>query len=64
VLTAILTDASDANDGKLRRLQDIYDGGWDTFMQVRPDGSLTIQAVAASILPVINTIFHEPYIFF
>ncbi|KAI0305003.1 RAVE protein 1 C terminal-domain-containing protein [Russula brevipes] len=46
VLTAVLTDASDANDGKLRRLQDIYDGGWDTFMQVHPDGSLTIQAVA------------------
>jgi hypothetical protein len=64
VLTAVLTDASDADDGKLRRLQDIYDGGWDTFMQLRPDGSLTIQAVAASIWLVINTIFYEPYISF
>ncbi|KAH9984643.1 WD repeat-containing protein [Russula compacta] len=44
VLMTVLMDASDANDTKLRRLQDICDGGWDMFMQVLPDGSITIRA--------------------
>lgn len=51
VLMTVLMDASDANDTKLRRLQDICDGGWDMFMQVLPDGSITIRAVAASTFP-------------
>jgi hypothetical protein len=53
VLKTVLADSSDANDPKLRRLQEICDGGWDMFMQVFPDNSLTIRAVAASTLPVI-----------
>jgi hypothetical protein len=52
-LTTVLTDLSDTDDPKLRRLQEICDGGWDLFMQVFPDGSLTIRAIAASTLPVI-----------
>jgi hypothetical protein len=53
VLTTVLADSSDPNDSKLRRLHEICDGGWDLFMQIFPDGSLTIRAVAASTLPVI-----------
>lgn len=51
VLTIVLADSSDANDPKLRRLQEICDGGWDMFLQVFPDSSLTIRAVTASTLP-------------
>lgn len=50
VLTAVLADSSDPNDPELRRLHEICDDGWDLFMQVFPEGSLTIRAVAASIL--------------
>jgi hypothetical protein len=53
VLANVLADSSDPNDPKLRRLHEICDGGWDLFMQVFPDGSLTIRAVAASTLLVI-----------
>ena len=52
VLQALLRDAPDANDTKLRRFQDICNGEWDMFMQVFPGGSLTIRAVAASTLPM------------
>ena len=48
VLETLLAEASDANDTKLRRFQDICNGEWDMFMQVFPDGSLAIRAVAAS----------------
>jgi hypothetical protein len=48
VLETLLAEASDANDTKLQRFQDICNGEWDMFMQVFPDGSLTIRAVAAS----------------
>jgi hypothetical protein len=51
VLTTVLADLSDASELKLRRLQEIIDGGWDIFMQVLVDGSLTIRAVAVSTLP-------------
>jgi hypothetical protein len=54
VLETLLAEASDANDTKLRRFQDICNGEWDMFMQVFPDGSLAIRAVAASTWPVIN----------
>ena len=54
VLKTLLTGASDANDTKLRRFQEICDGEWDMFMQVFSDGSLTIRAVAASTLPVVS----------
>ncbi|KAH9996446.1 RAVE protein 1 C terminal-domain-containing protein [Russula vinacea] len=47
VLKTVLADSSDANDPKLRRLEEICDGGWDMFMQVFPDNSLTIRAVAS-----------------
>ncbi|KAI0286916.1 RAVE protein 1 C terminal-domain-containing protein [Russula aff. rugulosa BPL654] len=47
VLTTVLADSSDPNDPKLRRLHEICDGGWDLFMQVFPDGSLTIRAVTS-----------------
>jgi hypothetical protein len=53
VLASVLADSLDPNDPKLRRLHEICDGGWDLFMQVFPDGSLTIRAVAASTLIVI-----------
>jgi hypothetical protein len=53
VLSTILADSSDADDPKLRRLQEICDGEWDMFLQVFPDRSLTIRAVTASTLPVI-----------
>ncbi|KAI9513046.1 RAVE protein 1 C terminal-domain-containing protein [Russula earlei] len=46
VLAAVLKDASDINDTKLRRLQDICDDEWDMFLQVLPDGSLTVRAIA------------------
>ncbi len=52
-LTTVLADCPNANDTKLRRLHEICDGGWDLFMQLYPDGSLTIRAVAVSTLPVI-----------
>ncbi|KAH9064341.1 RAVE protein 1 C terminal-domain-containing protein [Lactarius vividus] len=45
-LTSVLSDASDEDDAKIRRVQDIRDAGWDMFMQVLPDGSLSIRAVA------------------
>jgi hypothetical protein len=54
VLKTLLTDASHANDTKLRRFQDICNGEWDMFMQVFSDGALTIRAVAASPLPVVS----------
>ena len=47
-LETLLAEASDANDTKLRRFQDICNGEWDMLMQAFPDGSLTIRAVAAS----------------
>lgn len=47
VLASVLADSLDPNDPKLRRLHEICDGGWDLFMQVFPDGSLTIRAVAS-----------------
>ena len=53
VLSTVLADSSDADDPKLRRLQEICDGEWDMFLQVFPDRSLTIRAVTASTLPVI-----------
>jgi len=53
VLTTVLKDASDTDNTKLRRLQEICDDEWDMFMQVLPDGTLTVRAVAASTLPVI-----------
>lgn len=52
VLSTVLADSSDPNDPKLRTLHEICDGGWDLFMQVFPDGSLTIRAVTASTLLV------------
>jgi hypothetical protein len=54
VLKTLLAEASDANNTKLRRFQDICNGEWDMFMQVFPDGSLTIRAVEASTLPVVS----------
>ena len=54
VLKTLLTDASNANDAKLRRFQDICNGEWDMFMQIFSDGALTIRAVAASPLPVVS----------
>lgn len=47
-LTSVLSDTSDKDDAKIRRVQDIRDAGWDMFMQALPDGSLSIRAVAAS----------------
>jgi hypothetical protein len=46
VLTAVLTNMSDNDDAKIRRIKDIRDGGWDMFMHVLPDGSLSIRALA------------------
>jgi len=46
VLTTILKDASDPDNTKLRRLQEICDDEWDMFMQVLPDGTLAVRAVA------------------
>ncbi|KAH8982607.1 RAVE protein 1 C terminal-domain-containing protein [Lactarius akahatsu] len=43
-LTTVLSGASDKDDAKIRRVQDIRDAGWDMFMQVLPDGSLSIRA--------------------
>jgi len=60
VLQALLTDAPDANDTKLRRFQDICGGDWDMFMQVFPDGSLTIRAVVASTLPTLVALSLNP----
>ncbi|KAH8998842.1 RAVE protein 1 C terminal-domain-containing protein [Lactarius hatsudake] len=45
-LTSVLSDTSDKDDAKTRRVQDIRDAGWDMFMQALPDGSLSIRAVA------------------
>ncbi|KAI9461002.1 RAVE protein 1 C terminal-domain-containing protein [Lactarius psammicola] len=45
-LTSVLSDTSDKDDAKIRRVQDIRDAGWDMFMQALPDGSLSIRAVA------------------
>ncbi|KAI9445323.1 RAVE protein 1 C terminal-domain-containing protein [Lactarius indigo] len=45
-LTSVLSDTSDKDDVKIRRVQDIRDAGWDMFMQALPDGSLSIRAVA------------------
>jgi hypothetical protein len=61
VLQALLTDAADANDTKLRRFQDICNGEWDMFMQVFPDGSLTIRAVAASTTPILVVLSLNPF---
>jgi len=60
VLQALLMDAPDANDTKLRRFQDICSGDWDMFMQVSPDGPLTIRAVAASTLPMLVVLSLNP----
>ena len=60
VLQALLMDAPDANDTKLRRFQDICNGDWDMFMQVFPDGSLMIRAVAASKLPMLAVLSLNP----
>ena len=49
-LTSVLSDTSDKDDAKIRRVQDIRDAGWDMFMQALPDASLSIRAVAASTL--------------
>src|ERR1700691_471621 len=54
VLTSVLSDTSDKDDAKIRRVQDIKDAGWDMFMQALPDGSLSIRAVAASTLSIIG----------
>ncbi|KAH9969083.1 WD repeat-containing protein [Russula dissimulans] len=45
VLTTVLKDASDTDNTKLRRLQEICNDEWDMFMQVIPDGTLTVRAV-------------------
>ncbi|KAH9037204.1 RAVE protein 1 C terminal-domain-containing protein [Lactarius pseudohatsudake] len=45
-LTSVLSDTSDKDDAKIRRVQDIRDAGWDMFIQALPDGSLSIRAVA------------------
>lgn len=60
VLPALLADAPDANDTKLRRFQDICNGDWDMFMQVFPDGSLMIRAVAASKLLMLAVLSLNP----
>jgi hypothetical protein len=54
VLTAVLTDMSDNDEIKVRRIQDIKDGGCDMFMHVLPDGSLSIRALAVSSTPIIS----------
>lgn len=54
-LTSVLSDTTDKEDAKIRRVQDIRDAGWDMFMQALPDGSLSIQAVAASTLSIIGS---------
>jgi len=59
-LTSVLSDTSDKDDAKTRRVQDIRDAGWDMFMQALPDGSLSIQAVAASTLSIIDSF--EPHL--
>jgi hypothetical protein len=46
VLTAVLTNMSDNDDAKIRRIKDIRDGGWDMFMHILPNGSLSIRALA------------------
>ncbi|KAI0271408.1 WD repeat-containing protein [Gloeopeniophorella convolvens] len=46
VLAVIIANSTDADDVKVRRIKDIKDGGWDMFMQVLPDGTLTVRAVA------------------
>src|ERR1700761_1707105 len=51
-LTSVLSDTSDKDNAKIRRVQDIRDAGWDMFMQALPDGSLSIRAVAASTLSI------------
>ncbi|KAF8273891.1 WD repeat-containing protein [Lactarius quietus] len=45
-LTSALSDMSDKDDAKIRRVQDIRDAEWDMFMHALPDGSLSIRAVA------------------
>ena len=59
-LSSALSDTSDKDDAKIRRVQDIRDAGWDMFMQVFPDGSLSIRAVAASTLSIIGCF--EPHL--
>ena len=60
VLTSVLSDTSDKDDVKIRRVQDIRDAGWDMFMQALPDASLSIRAVAASSLSIIGCF--EPHL--
>lgn len=59
-LTSVLSDTSDKDDAKIRRVQDIRDAGWDMFMRALPDGSLSIRAVAASTLSIIGS--SEPHL--
>jgi hypothetical protein len=54
VLTAVLADMPDTDEAKIRRVQDIREEGWDMFMQVLPDGSLSIRALAVGTSPIIS----------
>ncbi|KAJ7596877.1 RAVE protein 1 C terminal-domain-containing protein [Mycena floridula] len=45
-LSRILRNASDPEDARYKRLQEIKDEGWDLFLHVLEDGSVVITAVA------------------
>lgn len=48
VLTTILKDQSNPEDGRIRRLREIKEDGWDLFLRVLDDGSIVVTAVAVS----------------
>ncbi|OCH96047.1 WD repeat-containing protein [Obba rivulosa] len=42
----VVSVENDADDARLRRIQEIKDNGWDLFLRVLSDGAVVIQAVA------------------
>lgn len=54
VFKAVLKSTSNPEtEAPRRRIQDIYDEGWDLFLRVLSDGSVVVQAVAVCRVSVI-----------
>jgi hypothetical protein len=45
-LDSIINDKPEQEDGRIKRLEEIKNGGWDLFLRVLADGSVVISAVA------------------
>jgi hypothetical protein len=45
-LDSILDGKPEQEDGRIKRLEEIKNGGWDLFLRVLADGSVVISAVA------------------